>query len=324
LAYSGKKSFDRIFKIIDANCHEKTIRGIGEVKTDLATGNRKLFAVIQDITRISNLEKLIFDEREKYKMLAENAPFGLILMQDNKPVYINKTLFKWIEVESVSEFEQMGFASFFHPADKKVIQMLSDKIKENDIPSPVVQKLRLKDCRGNICFMRLDLVNNTILGQKYIQIVLSDITDDVIQEKKQKQVAADALYMNQKNTILSEIESVLTKVLGQKQYAKNKGDFNEIYSIIGSYKHLDKDWKMLVANFEEVHPGFFSRLKSLYPKLSLVDIKHCACIKMNMDTKEIARFFNIKVTSVQIARVRIKKKMNLPEHMDLRTHILNF
>ena len=59
-------------------------------------------------------------------------------------------------------------------------------------------------------------------------------------------------------------------------------------------------------------------------EVSPVDIKHCACIKMNMDTKEIARFFNIKVTSVQIARVRIKKKMDLPESVDLRTHILNF
>jgi hypothetical protein len=81
---------------------------------------------------------------------------------------------------------------------------------------------------------------------------------------------------------------------------------------------------MLIANFEEVHPGFFSRLKKMYPKLSTVDIKHCTCIKMNMGTKEIARFFNIKITSVQIARVRIKKKMNLPKNVDLRTHILNF
>ena len=39
-----------------------------------------------DITHISNLEKQIIDEREKYKMLAENAPFGLILTQNNKPV----------------------------------------------------------------------------------------------------------------------------------------------------------------------------------------------------------------------------------------------
>jgi hypothetical protein len=152
----------------------------------------------------------------------------------------------------------------------------------------------------------------------------ADITSDILKEKKQKQVAADALYINQKNTILSEIESVLRKTLSETKFSKSVSEFKKIFDIINSYKQLDKDWKMLVANFEEVHPGFFSRLKKTYPALSLNDIKHCACIKMNFGTKEIARFFNIKAPSVQIARVRLKKKMNLPDSEDLRSYILNF
>ncbi len=87
---------------------------------------------------------------------------------------------------------------------------------------------------------------------------------------------------------------------------------------------MDKDWKMFIANFEQVHPGFFKRLTNTYPLLSSNDIKHCACIKMNLDTKEIARFFNVKVTSVQASRVRLKKKMNLSPSTDLRIFILNY
>jgi hypothetical protein len=81
---------------------------------------------------------------------------------------------------------------------------------------------------------------------------------------------------------------------------------------------------MIIANFEEVHPDFFSKLKKAHPALSSNDIKHCACIKMNFETKEIARFFNIKASSVQIGRVRLKKKMNLSDEVDLRSYILNF
>jgi DNA-binding CsgD family transcriptional regulator len=124
--------------------------------------------------------------------------------------------------------------------------------------------------------------------------------------------------------MLSEIETVLSKILTQKRYEKRREDFKDIYNIIENYKQLDKDWKLMIANFEEVHPGFFSRLKHKFPMLSPTDIKHCACIKMNMDTKEIARFFNIKITSVQISRVRIKKKMNLSDDDDLRSYIINF
>jgi len=278
----------------------------------------------EDITQISNLEKQIIDEREKYKMLAENAPFGLILTQNNKPVYVNKTFLDWLGLESVSDFKWVDLVEFFHPNDRRIANRLFQQVKNNDIPSPLVEKLRIVSKGGNVHYIRFDLKNNIIDNQKYVQTVIIDITDDVLKDKKQKQVAADALYMNQKNSILSEIESVLIKTLSDKKFSKSESEFKKIFDIINSFKQLDKDWKMFIANFEEVHPGFFSRLKKTHPLLSSNDIKHCACIKMNFDTKEIARFFNIKASSVQISRVRLKKKMSLPDSADLRSYILNF
>jgi PAS domain S-box-containing protein len=278
----------------------------------------------EDITQKSNLEKQVLDEREKYKMLAENAPFGLILTQNNKPVYINKTFLEWLGLETVSDFNNVDILKFFHPNDRKIAYTLFQKLKNNNIPSSLVEKLRIINKDGSIHYIRFELKNNTINYQEYVQTVIIDITADVLKNKKQKQVAADALYMNQKNSILSEIENVLTKTLDDKRFSKSKSEFKKIFDIINSFKQLDKDWKMLIANFEEVHPGFFSRLKIEHPSLSSNDIKHCACIKMNFGTKEIARFFNIKDSSVQISRVRLKKKMNLPDKADLRSYILNF
>jgi PAS domain-containing protein len=278
----------------------------------------------EDITHISNLEKQVFDEREKYKMLAENAPFGLILTQNNKPVYVNKTFLDWLELGLVSDFKWADLVEFFHPNDRRIANQLFQKVKNNHIPSPLVEKLRIVSKNGDVHYIRFDLKNNIIDNQKYVQTVIIDITADVLKEKKQKQVAADALYLNQKNTILSEIECVLKKTLNDDKLSKSTSEFQKIFDIINSFKQLDKDWKMFIANFEEVHPGFFSRLKKTHPLLSSSDIKHCACIKMNFDTKEIARFFNIKASSVQISRVRLKKKMNLPDSADLRSYILNF
>jgi PAS domain S-box-containing protein len=278
----------------------------------------------EDITHISNLEKQVFDEREKYKMLAENAPFGLILTQNNKPVYVNKTFLDWLGLELVSDFKWADLVEFFHPNDRRIANQLFQKVKNNHIPSPLVEKLRIVSKNGDVHYIRFDLKNNIIDNQKYVQTVIIDITADVLKEKKQKQVAADALYLNQKNTILSEIECVLKKTLNDDKLSKSTSEFQKIFDIINSFKQLDKDWKMFIANFEEVHPGFFSRLKKTHPLLSSSDIKHCACIKMNFDTKEIARFFNIKASSVQISRVRLKKKMNLPDSADLRSYILNF
>jgi PAS domain S-box-containing protein len=277
-----------------------------------------------DITHISNLEKQILDEREKYKMLAENAPFGLILTLDNKPVYINKTILDWFGFEAMEDFEKSDLLSFFHPSDRKHAEKLFNKIRGNNIPLPLTENLRVRGLDGILRYFRFDVKNNTIENQVFVQTVIADITSDVTREKKQKQVAADALYLNQKNSMLAEIENVLNRTLSGNNYSGSRNDFKKIFEIISSYKQLDRDWKMLIANFEEVHPGFFSRLKKTHPQLSPGDIKHCACIKMNFDTKEIARFFNIKAPSVQIARVRLKKKMELSDETDLRTYILNF
>jgi len=288
-------------------------------------GNLKGFIEYRaDVTHMSKLENQIIDEREKYRMLAENAPFGLILTLDSQPVYLNRTILDWFGFEASEDFDITRLTTMFHPADKRRAEELFRKIDNGNIPMPLAEKLRIRGRDGVIRHFRFDVKNNTINDQVFVQTVLADITSDVLKEKKQKQVAADALYLNQKNSMLSEIEGVLLKTLSGNKYHSSGSDFRKIFEIINSYKQLDRDWKMLIANFEEVHPGFFSRLKRTHPQLSSGDIKHCACIKMNFGTKEIARFFNIKAPSVQIARVRLKKKMDLSDEADLRSYILNF
>jgi PAS domain S-box-containing protein len=324
LAYTGKRKFDIIFRIADLNRNRKTIRGIGETKTDPVTNRRLFFGVIQDITHITNLEKQVFDEREKYKLLAEHVPFGLVLTLNHEPVYINKTLRTWLKLDSVSALKEVELSALFHPNDMDRVLKLLVKLRNNNIRLPTVENLRIIETDGTTRYIRFNIQHNSINNQLYLQTVITDITGEVVHERKKKQAAANALYMNQKNTILNEIENDLSTILGSKKYTKSQSDFDKIFTTIKHYRQLDKDWKMLIANFEEVYPGFFMRLKKMYPLLSPNDIKHCACIKMNFDTKEIARFFHIQPTSVQINRVRLKKKMQLSNSSDLRDYILNF
>jgi DNA-binding CsgD family transcriptional regulator len=76
---------------------------------------------------------------------------------------------------------------------------------------------------------------------------------------------------------------------------------------------LDKHWNIFKDNFENLNTGFFGKLSNSHPGLTQQDLKHCALIKMNLETKEIATLFNIKPSSVQMSRVRLKKKLGLSE-----------
>jgi PAS domain-containing protein len=68
-ALNSQGKFQYVFNINDQCVNEKIIRGIGHLN------NGKFFGVIQDVTSFIQLEKQLRDEREKYKMLAENTPF---------------------------------------------------------------------------------------------------------------------------------------------------------------------------------------------------------------------------------------------------------
>jgi hypothetical protein len=100
------------------------------------------------------------------------------------------------------------------------------------------------------------------------------------------------LYVTQKNKILHEIEVELNNILNSKKTFQKK-DFEKITDVIASYGKLDKDWDLLKSHFEEIHASFFDKLKEAHSSLSSSDLKHCACIKLNFSTKEIARFFKL-------------------------------
>ena len=147
-------------------------------------------------------------------MLAENAPFGLILTQNNKPVYINGTL-KWFGPETISNCEERGFVNLFILMIKRWLKCSLQKLKKT-IPSPVAEKLRFVNKDGKIRFVRLDLINNTISIKIIFKSRVTDITDDVIKEKQQNNCSRCFIYQS-KNSILSEIESMLTKILAHNK-----------------------------------------------------------------------------------------------------------
>jgi hypothetical protein len=155
-----------------------------------------------------------------------------------------------------------------------------------------------------------------------MQFIVIDITEDHENERIRQQLAASALYLEQKNKFASDIESTLKVILSSSKKFE-RVDFQPVIDILRSFSIADKDWEILNNHIESIHPEFVSSLKKHCSSLSVNDIKHCACIRMNLDTKEIARFFNVKPSSIQTSRVRLKKKFNLPESMDLRDFILS-
>ncbi|WP_158838538.1 helix-turn-helix transcriptional regulator [Polaribacter sp. L3A8] len=132
-----------------------------------------------------------------------------------------------------------------------------------------------------------------------------------------------------------EMITLSTNLLYHKQYFKEiKADLKGIKTedraltraIINQIDYVlegDEDWKILKEHFNAVYNNFYDTLIAKHPTITETELRHCMFIKLHLHTKEIAKILLIDPRSVQTARYRIKKKMNLSEEEDLRDYLLN-
>ncbi len=313
--------FENVYRIIDFQGNEKVIHATGQVQIDSNGKQGNFFGIIQDITLLYNMNTKLYIEEEKYRILAENSPVGIYLSIDGTPNYANDTFLKMIEIDSFDSLLKMDLMELVAQEDKDRINHLIDKIKTGEIKSSHF-KFTLHNNQSTSKYFEIFATSFTVNQLKYFQFIALDITDDFENERIRQQLTASALHIEKTKRFTNEIETTLNAIIAENNKI-NLSDFKSISDIIKTYSQSDKEWEQISTLIESVHPQFVSRLKSICPSLSAYDIKHCACIRLNFETKEIARFFNVKPESIQTARRRLKKKLNLSTAIDLRDYIFN-
>ena len=64
--------------------------------------------------------------------------------------------------------------------------------------------------------------------------------------------------------------------------------------------------------FDKTDPDFLKKLEEKFPELTIKDKRLCAMLYLMMSTKEIASVTSLEIRSVESARIRLRKKMNVP------------
>lgn len=137
-------------------------------------------------------------------------------------------------------------------------------------------------------------------------------------ELKNRELVSILLQLSQKNEIISKIDNLIRK--NQNKTKKNK-IFQDIENLIQQKESEPFDWKIIEKQIDKLHPGFFDRLQSKHPLLTAKDKKLCAYLKLELTSKEISGLLNITPQSVEIARVRLRKKLKLQQKKRLSNYI---
>jgi tetratricopeptide (TPR) repeat protein len=139
---------------------------------------------------------------------------------------------------------------------------------------------------------------------------------DLEQKQLQAQVAhqekqlADLEYQLSKNAMLGNLVTELQS-LGAEEKAPNKEEAKTTEGVKES--HQTKIWDEFEIRFLKTHAGFFDRLMSAYPGLTVNERRLCAFLRLDMTTKEISVITGQSIRAIEIARTRLRKKLNLTE-----------
>lgn len=155
---------------------------------------------------------------------------------------------------------------------------------------------------------------------KRLRTLAGELQQEV--EQKNAELFTQTSFIIQKNELILKVKDIVDEF-----YAKNKISsllplYQKINALLNNSMNSEDDWKMFLIKFEEKNTGFFKKMKLLYPQLTNNDLRLCACLKLNLETKEIASLMNLSVRAIENSRYRLRKKLNIQPSQNLNEFFL--
>lgn len=128
-------------------------------------------------------------------------------------------------------------------------------------------------------------------------------------ELRNREIVEKVLKISEKNELIDATVKLLDEFsanLSQKQKAELEIITREL-----RMKGTKNQWEEFFWYFSQVYSQFYEKLEKEFPGLTLNEKRLCALLKLNMTTKDVAIITNLNFKSIEVARTRLRKKLNL-------------
>ncbi|QIA07531.1 PAS domain S-box protein [Draconibacterium halophilum] len=182
-----------------------------------------------------------------------------------------------------------------------------DKIgKYLGIRASVIDISRLKDAMGHIS----ELERSKEFDSRNKQRLQTEL------ELKDRELVSFLLQLSQKNELLTKA----VHLIQSNEFSQTKKPaliLQQLKDMLQANAVQPVDWSMVENQVEKIHPGFLDRLQKRHAVVSVNDKKLCSYIRLGLSSKEIAGLLNITSKSVEISRVRLRKKLGIKTQIRL-------
>jgi tetratricopeptide (TPR) repeat protein len=293
---------------------------------------------LQQVQLIDNkhIESRILQETADY--YERNGKMGKAYNALKRVSQINDSISRVDNQQKMNDLERMYFA------DKKIRE------KELEIKNITLQKLasdRLWIISASIAILLIIVVlylinysKNKEKERKNEELLLqhqtelhekekelqkqkeSDLNDTI--DKKNRELASYTLYVIKNNEFIADIKEELKQLLLELN-PKDRHYREHIRQLINklNQQHSTDNWEEFSYYFEKVHPSFYRNLEEHYPDLTLKEKRLCAFLKLGLSSKEISAITFKEVRSVESARNRLRKKLEINPEDSLTEFLQN-
>lgn len=314
------EAFEYLKKALEIRKRQNNKAGIAQSYNNLAKYYRQLGNEAEAISLLSQSIALSKESSSLQSLKIAVAALGQIYADkgDYKRAYqlskeemaLNDSLLDNKKKEYVAQSE-LGYEYEKQRSESELKQQKEIALKERNtaIAVAIVVILGLL-CLVLVLFMRnLKIkLNRDKLIKENIELENSNLNLEI--EHKVRELTTTTLYLAQKNEFMSSIIHKLEEgnLTGQ-----------QITGIIREMKNNINNtvWDEFEFRFQEVHPEFYTRLNERFPNLTQNEIRLCAFLRLNMTTKEISSITFQSVKSIQVARTRLRKKMQIDQDDNL-------
>ena len=145
---------------------------------------------------------------------------------------------------------------------------------------------------------------------------------------KSSELADSIMNLVRKNDMIQEIDALMEELSDTVKHEERKAivtkKISDIRRGIRMNMSDDDNWEKFIENFNMVYDNFMKELTARYPDLKKNDLKLCAYLRMGLSSKEMASLLNTSVRSIETARYRLRRKLNLDQGDNLTTFIQRF
>ncbi|ESU26573.1 hypothetical protein FLJC2902T_25460 [Flavobacterium limnosediminis JC2902] len=142
-------------------------------------------------------------------------------------------------------------------------------------------------------------------------------------ELKNKELVTHSMMEIQRAEIMEQILHDLKQLKLQSPKKETQQTIDLIIKQLGENK-ANSVWEEFELHYGHVYESFYNILNEKHPELTYRDKRLCALLKLNLTTKEISQITGQSIKSLENARTRLRKKLQLTNtNLDLVTYLVN-